>query len=370
MVEDSSTQRITRLTPLAGVLALIEARVEPIPPRLVRPVAVQGFTLAEDVAAPARPPLAIALRDGFAVNAAAIAEAGPYAPVALTAAKARIDTGDPMPRGTDAVLPLDAVTWRGQSAEAIGSVLPGDGVLPAGGDATPQTLLRRAGQRLRAIDVAAISAARIDAISIREPHVSIALGGVADRIINGALAILIHGVFELGGSVSHDKIMLDVALAETESDAIIAVGGTGSGRRDAAVRNLARLGQVEMHGIAISPGETAAFGFVGKRPVLLVPGRLDAALTAWLLIGRHLVAKLAGGAAAFNAATLLLKRKVTSTIGMTELIPIACADGMADPLGSGYLSLTALTRSDGWIVVPADSEGFPAGTPVAVQSWF
>ncbi len=65
---------------------------------------------------------------------------------------------------------------------------------------------------------------------------------------------------------------------------------------------------------------------------------------------------------------LPLKRKVTSTIGLTELIPVSCAGGMAEPLGSGYLSFTALTRSDGWIVVPADSEGFAAGTQVAVRS--
>ncbi len=54
---------------------------------------------------------------------------------------------------------------------------------------------------------------------------------------------------------------------------------------------------------------------------------------------------------------------------MTELIPVSCADGMAEPLGSGYLSFTALARSDGWIVVPADSEGFAAGTQVAVTPW-
>jgi len=60
---------------------------------------------------------------------------------------------------------------------------------------------------------------------------------------------------------------------------------------------------------------------------------------------------------------------VTSTIGMTEMIPVSCRDGMAEPLGSGYLSLTALTRSDGWILVPAESEGFAVGSEVAVNRW-
>ena len=92
-------------------------------------------------------------------------------------------------------------------------------------------------------------------------------------------------------------------------------------------------------------------------------------LALWLLIGRHLVAKLAGGNVGDMPMLLPLTRKVTSTIGMTELVPVHCADGMAEPLASGYLSFTALARSDGWIVVAADSEGFPAGTQVAVMPW-
>ena len=62
-----------------------------------------------------------------------------------------------MPDGADAVLPLDAVTLRGGRAEAIAAVAPGEGVLAAGGDATPRTPLRRAGDHLRAIDIAVIS---------------------------------------------------------------------------------------------------------------------------------------------------------------------------------------------------------------------
>ena len=158
-------------------------------------------------------------------------------------------------------------------------------------------------------------------------------------------------------------------MADQQTDAVIAIGGTGSGRSDHAVQTLARFGRVEAHGVAVSPGETAAFGFVGERPVLLIPGRIDAVLAVWFLIGRHLVAKLAGGSVTPASALLPLKRKITSTIGMTELVPVGCADGDGGAAASGYLSFTALTRSDGWIAVPADSEGFAAGTPVAVQPW-
>jgi molybdopterin molybdotransferase len=163
------------------------------------------------------------------------------------------------------------------------------------------------------------------------------------------------------------------ALAEARAHAGIIVGGSGSGRGDASVQTLAKFGRVEAHGIAVSPGETAGFGFVEMRPVLIVPGRLDCALAIWLLLGRHIIAKLSGGTVEDTPRVLPLKRKVVSTIGLTELVPVryerADHDTVADPLAAGYLSFEALTGSDGWITVPADSEGFAAGTPVAVRPW-
>jgi molybdopterin molybdotransferase len=362
-------QRITRLTPLSAILALVETRVAAVAPRIVALADAAGAVLAEDVRTSERPPRAIALRDGFAVAAAEIADAGPYAPVPLSLIARRIDAGEALPNGTDAVLPLDAVALRGDRAEAIAAVTPGDGLLTAGGDSAPGSPLRRAGESLRALDIAAMRAAGIGEVTIRAPRVALAYASAAKTpVLEAAHAALVHGLRQAGCEV---KIAphLAAALGNDECDAVIGIGGTGSGRRDGAVQDLARLGQVEAHGIAICPGETAAFGFAGTRPVLLAPGRLDAALALWLLIGRQLMAKLAGSVVVETPLTVKLGRKVTSTIGMTELTPVRCDDGMAEPLGSGYFSLTALAHSDGWIVVPAESEGFAAGSQVAVSRW-
>jgi len=326
--------------------------------------------LAEDVVASQCPPHPIALRDGFAVDAATVADASPYAPVPLPLTVRRIDVGEPLPSDADAVLPLDAVTMRGHRAEAVAAVTAGEGVLPAGSDATPRAPLRRSGECARAIDIVVMRAAGIKDVTIRLPRIAIVRGGEAiSPAIDAGLATLIRVAGEAGGLVTGRSIGIESALSDEQIAALIAIGGTGSGRHDAAVQTLARLGRVEAHGIAVSPGDTAAFGFVGARPVLLVPGRLDAALAIWLLIGRHLVAKLAGGSVDDVPAMMPLKRKVTSAIGLTELVPMSCASGMAEPLASGYLSFESLSRSDGWIVIPADSEGFAAETPVAVRSW-
>jgi molybdopterin molybdotransferase len=370
MVEDSNIQRIARLTPLEAVVALIDAHVGAVKPQKAPIEAALGATLAEHVVAAERPTQPIALRDGFAVPAAAVVDASPYTPVALPHAACRIDVGQALPRDLDAVLPLDAVALRGDRADAIAAAAAGEGVLPAGGDATPRLPLRRIGERLRAVDIAAIRAAGIADVAIRAPRIAIVCGGpLASPVLDAALGWLARAAAKSGALATAKPIALGAALTDADEDAVIAVGGTGSGLRDASVQTLARLGRLEAHGVAISPGETAAFGFAGTRPVLLIPGRLDAVLAVWLLLGRHLTAKLADGVVADTAQVMLLKRKVASTIGLNELIPVTCADGLADPLASGYLSLTAVARSDGWIAVPADSEGFAAGTQVAVKPW-
>jgi molybdopterin biosynthesis enzyme len=266
-------------------------------------------------------------------------------------------------------MPLDSITLRGDRADATAPIAPGEGVLASGADATPAVALRRAGERLRALDFAAMAAAGIAEVTIRSPRLTLARATAARApVLDAARATLIHCAAKAGCAVSEASSLAE-AMSDGQCDAVIGIGGTGSGRRDDAVQELTRRGRVEAHGIAVCPGETAAFGFVGERPVLLVPGRLDAALAVWLLIGRPLVAKLAGGSVGDLPMTASLRRKVTSTIGMTEVIPVTCRDGIAEPLGSGYLSLTALARSDGWILLPAESEGFAAGSEVAVSQW-
>lgn len=371
MVADLRSQFIARLTPLGDVLALIESRVGPVMPRKCALSDGSGGILAEAIVVAERPARAVALRDGFALEAASVVDATPYSPVPLVSMPHRVDAGDALPEGTDAVAQLDSIVVRGQAAEAIAPVYPGEGVLLAGADASSRVPLRRAGEPLRARDVPVLAASGVSEVTVRSPRIVVGCGSAKRTpIIDAALDMLVRAIAGAGGRVTDARGAAEFfSQPLNDAEAMIAVGGTGTGRGDEAVQALARHGQVDVHGIAVSPGETAAFGFISKAPVLLVPGRIDAALAVWLLIGRHLVAKLAGGMVDDFPAMLPLKRKVSSAIGTTELVPVACSAGAAEPLGSGYLSLTALARSDGWIIVPPECEGFAAGTPVAVRQW-
>ena len=211
MAVDSSIQRITRLTPLSAILALIDSRVGAVKPQKSAIYGAQDFTLAEDVVSSEQPPRAIALRDGFPVDSATVADAGPYAPAPLPPTVRRIDAGEALPSYADAVLPIEAVTLHGHRAEAVAAVTAGEGFLPKGGDATPHTPLRRAGQSVRGIDIAVMAAAEIGDVTIRAPHIHIVYGGEArSSAIDVALTTLMRVAGEAGGvvpgSIDHVRV--------------------------------------------------------------------------------------------------------------------------------------------------------------------
>ncbi len=367
-----SLQRIARLTPLVDVLKIIEQQVTPVAPREMAPVAARGRVLAADVVAPGRvPPAAAALRDGVALAADLLADAGPYAPAPLSAC-GRVDAGEPLPTGCDAVAPLDAVEQIGGGMQAVAPVGPGEGVLPAGGDVEADAALARAGANLSGTRAAVLAACGVASVSARVPGVRLCVGAARREFVATAYDLIAAAIEAAGAAVIRDAPIetgptLGAVLEKVDADAIIAIGGTGSGQRDSSVTTLRRHGRLESHGIAIAPGETAAFGFVGPRPVLLLPGRLDAALAAWLLIGRMLVRRLAGCSAEERTFTAKLARKVTSTLGLAELVLVRRHGDEIEPLARGHLPLTALAGADGWVLVAAENEGFSAGATVTVR---
>jgi molybdopterin molybdotransferase len=364
-------QRIDRLTPLDDVLAHIARLVAPVRPYEVRTAAAWGATLAEDIVAGQRPATALAMIDGFAVRADATIDASAYAPAVLADARP-VDAGEPMPAGSDAVAPVEAVAFTNSVVEIMAPVAPGDGVLHPGTDAGPREVVQRAGARLRASDVAAIQALGIGSVMVRRPRLLFRCARAhCDPIADAVMAWLGRAVATDGGepmSIGAGAPM-QALLSENDADGFVIVGGTGSGRDDHAVKALSRIGSVEVHGIALSPGETTAFGIANGRPVLLLPGRLDAALAAWLTVGRGLLARLRGGGRdeePGSPATLALK--VASTVGLTELVLVRLTAEGAMPLAAKYLPLTAFAHADGWILVPAASEGYPAGATVMVRA--
>jgi molybdopterin molybdotransferase len=371
--EFATPQRIVRLTPLDEVLARIDALVKPVDARATAALTdALGRTLADDIviAAPI-PRAALALRDGWAVKSELTTDAGPYAPAPIPAA-VRIDTGEPIPSGADAVAALDAVTIHDGKAQALSPVAPGEGVLPAGADVARGATLIGAGRRLLRLELAVLTAAGIRSARVREPRLALARArSRPDRMVDAAVDCIAHAIGCEGGVtvVRERNEALEHVLRTADADAVVVIGGTGCGQHDRAVATLASVGAVEVHGIGLIPGETSAFGILGARPALLLPGRLDAALAAWHVLGRAMLARLAGRSEPLAMRRAKLTRKVSSSAGLAELVPVRCEDGFATPLAAAYAPIAALAQANGWLLIAPESEGFQAGSEVMIRPW-
>jgi molybdopterin molybdotransferase len=370
-------QRVTRLTPLDEVLTTIDALAQPVPPSALRVEAALGRVLAADVTIAQRmPPGPLALRDGWAVSSVLVADAGSYAPVPLWPAPGWVEVGDPLPVGTDAVMPPDAVVIGAGIAEAVAPAVAGDGVLAAGADARPGQPLRRAGQTIRAVDMAVLGTLGVMGVSVRVPRVRLVPASRVDDTDDTRIPLIRRAIEADGGAVCGrprepdgdlpEDHLLAAALAADGADAVIVVGGVGMGRRELAVETLARVGAVAIHGIGLRPGTDAALGSVGARPVLLLPGRHDAALAVYLLVGRHLLTRLTGATAA-PASQAVLARKIVSTVGMAEVLLVRRCQNGIEPIAAEHFPLQAITRADGYVVVPRTSEGYASGSVVEMR---
>lgn len=356
---------------LATLLALAPA---PVAPCRMAPAQALGRVLASPIVAAAPVPRGpIAVRDGWAVAAAETEGAGPYAPAPLGTC-ARVTAGQDLPTGTDAVLPAFDVSADGLVAMALQPVAPGESVRRPGEEIAAGTLLRAAGDRLGARDLPALAALGVRDVAVRIPRLGwIATGDeiAADpaRDTLRALLAALTPTAELLAfpPVPDDPAALTAALraaAET-CDAILLAGGTGEGSDDRCVDGLRGAGELALHRIGVRPGTSAGFGAVAGRPVLLLPGRAEDALAAWLLLGRPLLARLAGEHT-LPPRRARLARKVASTVGLAEFVPVRLEGGLAEPLAVGALPLGVLAAADALLLVPPGTEGHDAGTEVTL----
>jgi molybdopterin molybdotransferase len=357
--------------PLDQALTALRAATRPVAPQQVRPHEATGRVLAAPLrASTPLPAIAVALRDGWAVAAGDVVGASSYSPIVVAAPPPWIETGRPMPAGSDGVLPPDGLLAQGGVIEIIASIAPGEGVRNAGADAVAGAVLREAGERLRPIDAVLALAAGIEHVSIREPRVQIltlpreplldTTGELLERLVAGAGARV-----ERMRLPSRDAGAIAAALLAHDADFLAVVGGTGFGQEDHAGEVLAASGSLIAHGIALRPGETAGCGLVGATPVILVPGRLEAGLAATLALVLPCLDHTMGATRSVPTVSGPLTRKISSTVGMTEIVLLRRSGPGLEPLAVGDLTLSAIAGAEAWLAVPPDSEGLAAGATVA-----
>jgi molybdopterin molybdotransferase len=132
---------------------------------------------------------------------------------------------------------------------------------------------------------------------------------------------------------------------------------------------MAAAGSLDIHGVALMPGETAGLGHtLGGVPVLLLPGSPAACLWNYELFAGRAIRRLGGrnSEPPYRVVGVTTTRKIVSAIGLTEICPIRrLADGRVEPLAAfAGVGLMATAAADGFMIVPAASEGYPAGATI------
>lgn len=353
------------LTPLEIALAALLNGLEPLAPVELPLTDAAGCIAAGTPLLAAHPPHDIAAADGWALCANDLVGASSYSPLPLTKVPQWVEAGEAMPAGCDCVLDADAVEVSGPLAQVLAEGLPGQDVRRAGSDIAERTPAGAEGYPVGAADLLLARVAGLVKLGVRRPRL---------RIVNvpGATATMhmIAGFAHAAGlgvetheAGARDQASIADALDASSCDLLLTVGGSGVGRRDAAVIALAQRGEVLAHGLALQPGRTAAVGRLGRIPVVALPGSPDHALAAWLALVLPLIDHLSARQPR-RQATLPLARKIASGVGIAEMALLSLEHHAWMPLAVGEWPLQAIARADAWLLVPASHEGFAAGATV------
>jgi molybdopterin molybdotransferase len=154
-----------------------------------------------------------------------------------------------------------------------------------------------------------------------------------------------------------------------DADVIVVSGGSSVGAEDIAPALLREHGDLMVHGVAMRPSSPTGFGRLEYRLVFLLPGNPVSCLCGYDFFAGRAIRALGGRPKEwpYTSIDVALARKISSPIGRLDYVRVRMLDGRAEPLATGSASvLSSTTRADGFVVVPADSEGFPPGADVKV----
>jgi putative molybdopterin biosynthesis protein len=372
-----------------------------------------GRVLAEDVrAGPDVPGFDRSNMDGFAVRAEDTYGASESEPVRLTLNEETIPTGvEPrqevkpgtattiatggmLPRGADAVVPVEYTDLEDDRRTVVvrQARVPGQALSYAGTDVgSGETVLFR-GTPLTSRETGVLAAIGRERVSVqRRPRVAILSTG--DEIVqpgepmrpglvfdsNGR--ILADAVRELGGepwflgAFRDDEGALRAAVerAVADADLVLLSGGTSKGEGDLCARVVDDLEPgILVHGVALKPGKPICLAAHGARPVVILPGFPTSAVFTFHEFVAPVLREMAGRPPERRETVPAhLALPVQSDRGRLEYLLVGLvrrADGAlaAWPMGKGSGSVTSFSRADGFVRIPRNVELVEGDAPVEV----
>jgi molybdopterin molybdotransferase len=301
-------------------LARILETVRPVQPFDLGLLDAQGCVLAADVQARVQlPGFTNSAMDGYAVHAADVAGASEESPVVLPVVNdiaagntnalslvagqtMRIMTGAPMPRGADAVVPVEQTDGGVVHVSVRAAPEPGQHVRPAGEDVLEGQTILRSGTLLGPGQIALLAAAGLARVRVVprprvvvlstgdelvEPGREPGFGQVVDSnsvMLTAAVRSVGATPYRVGGVPDDARQLMETLEGQlVRADAIITTGGVSMGAFDTVKEVLSRVGTMQFDKVAMRPGMPQGFGVLGEEqvPVFTLPGNPVSALVSF-----------------------------------------------------------------------------------------
>jgi len=398
-------RRYLRKTSLADAIALAVGLVDaPLGGETVPTEDALGRITAEPVfARRSSPHYHGAAMDGIAVRAADTFGASEVRPVRLrptsrdehdpTGAFVPVDTGNPLPPWADAVVMIERVYPAGEDEAVLvrEASAPWQHVRLVGEDVVATEALLPRGHRIRPYDVGALLAAGVLELGVRRrPRIAIVPTGTEivepgrepapGEIVEYNSRVMAGFLAEWGAvavrrpAVADDPGAIEDAIraAAADADVVAVIAGSSAGAHDFTASAVSALGELLVHGIEVMPGKPAIVGRTCRVPVLGIPGYPVSAVVVCQQLVRPLVAALLGTRPeAPPIVSALVPRNVPSRLGLEEFVRVSLGvvDGriVLNPLGRGAGAISTMVRADGFLRIPASSEGVSAGEEATVE---
>lgn len=395
---------IKSLISFADALSIVMENVIPIDAtEFVSLGNASGRVVSEDIIAQVDVPhFSRAAMDGYAIHAEDTFSAGSLNPVMVKIAgvvhagemfkgtlkrgeAVQVATGSPIPDGADAVVMVEDTEREGDCVKIYKRVPPGANVSDAGSDIKKGDVVVKKGSLLNPSKIGAIAAVGIGRVNVyRKPQVAIIPTG--DEIIEPGEELRKACVYDVnsftvsalvkdnGGEpkifsrVKDSKDELSRTLDHALSyDIVIITGGSSVGEKDILVECMEERGRVLFHGIAVKPGKPTIFGIIDSKPVFGMPGNPTSCLTnsyAMLVPVLRKIARLPEKKSVIERYPL--SRRVTSTIGRHQFLPVRIENGKAHPCFKESGAITSMSIADGYIEIPSHVDLLEKGEPVDV----
>ncbi len=364
-----------------------------------------GRVLAEDlIAQEALPRFDKSAMDGYALKSADTFGASQSKPVTfqltenqeLAGKQAKqIWTGNPIPKGADAVVMLENTKRQYEKLEVWSQLPLNANISKMGEDIKKSDLVAKASIRLTPYQIGLAAALGYCQLKVSaKPKIGILATGnelaevgteLSGNLIYDSNKIMISAVCrELGAETTDfgiakdniDEIVTKIKKILETQDAVITIGGTSVGGLDLVPDAVNKIGKpgVIVHGIALRPAMPTAVAVLSGKPVLILSGNPVAAIIGFEVFGRTMVSRLLGMTKTEPRPMLktVLARRVAGVLGRKTYVRVRVAlkDGefIAEPVSAkGSGSISTMTQSNGFMIIPENREGVTEGETVIVH---